>query len=35
MNSKLWLAIAAVVIIAVIGAFLAFQQQPSAPTTVP
>jgi len=35
MNSKLWLAIAAVVVIAVIGAFLAFQQQPSAPSTTP
>jgi len=35
MNSKLWLAIAAVVVIAVIGAFLAFQQQPSAPLTTP
>jgi len=33
MNSKLWLAIAVVVIIAVIGAFLAFQQQPPAQTT--
>lgn len=32
MNSKLWLAIAVVVIIAVIGAFLAFQQQPPAQT---
>jgi basic membrane protein A len=35
MNSKLWLAIAVVVIIAVIGAFLAFQQQPPAQTTTP
>lgn len=36
MNSKLWLAIAVVVIIAVIGALLAFQQQPPAQTaTVP
>ena len=35
MNSKLWLAIAVVVIIAAIGAFLAFQQQPSAQTTTP
>jgi basic membrane protein A len=32
MNSKLWLAIAVVVIIAVIGALLAFQQQPPAQT---
>jgi basic membrane protein A len=32
MNSKLWLAIAVVVIIAAIGAFLAFQQQPPAQT---
>jgi basic membrane protein A len=32
MSSKLWLAIAVVVIIAVIGAFLAFQQQPPAQT---
>ncbi|NAZ34460.1 MAG: BMP family ABC transporter substrate-binding protein [Pyrobaculum sp.] len=35
MNSKLWLAIAVVVIIAAIGAFLAFQQQPPAQTTTP
>jgi basic membrane protein A len=35
MNSKLWLAIAVVVIIATIGAFLAFQQQPPAQTTTP
>ncbi len=32
MNSKLWLAIAVVVIIAAIGALLAFQQQPPAQT---
>jgi Uncharacterized ABC-type transport system, periplasmic component/surface lipoprotein len=32
MDSKLWLAIAVVVIIAVIGALLAFQQQPPAQT---
>jgi basic membrane protein A len=32
MNSKLWLAVAVVVIIAVIGALLAFQQQPPAQT---
>jgi basic membrane protein A len=35
MNSKLWLAIAVVVIIVAIGAFLAFQQQPPAQMTTP